>query len=275
MTAVQALQQDDFQFLQKLIYDKTGIVIGDHKREMICRRLAKRMRDLKVDIITDYCNILKSDNDAEMNNFINAVTTNLTSFFRENHHFEFLKNDFYQTFSQSKKNKLRVWSSACSTGEEPYSIAITLREVFGKTIDTFDAKILATDLDTQVIHTAKTGIYDIQRIKDLPTTIKSKWFQPQNNAKQVVIDDSLKKLITFNRLNLLGPWPIKGQFDVIFCRNVLIYFDKPTQEALVKRFYDVLVDDGLLMLGHSESVLKGSNKFDSLGKTIYRKKVFH
>ena len=275
MTAVQTLQQDDFQFLQKLIYDKTGIVIGDHKREMICRRLAKRMRDLNIDIITDYCNILKSDNDAEMNNFINAVTTNLTSFFRENHHFEFLKNDFYQTFSQSKKNKLRVWSSACSTGEEPYSIAITLREVFGKTIDTFDAKILATDLDTQVIHTAKTGIYDIQRIKDLPTTIKSKWFQPQNNAKQVVIDDSLKKLITFNRLNLLGPWPIKGQFDVIFCRNVLIYFDKPTQEALVKRFYDVLVDDGLLMLGHSESVLKGSNKFDSLGKTIYRKKVFH
>lgn len=272
MSASEALAQTDFQFLQKLIYEETGIVIGDHKREMIFRRLSRRMRDLDIENIADYCSILRSKNNTEeMGNFVNAVTTNLTSFFRENHHFDFLKSDFHKSFIQSGKKRLRVWSSASSTGEEPYSIAITLREAFAEKIDHLDAKILATDLDTQVIQTAKNGVYAQDRLKDLDTTIKSKWFDSMN-GKQYKVNDSLKSLITFNKLNLLGPWPIRGKFDVIFCRNVLIYFDKPTQEKLVDRFYDVLESGGILMLGHSESVLKGNAKFDNLGKTIYQKK---
>jgi len=273
MSASEALQQDDFQFLQKLIYEKTGIVIGDHKKEMIYRRISRRMRDLNIDIIEDYCSILRANDSDEMNNFINAVTTNLTSFFRENHHFEFVKTEFKKMFTQSRKKRLRVWSSACSTGEEPYSIAITLKEAFGKDIDRLDAKILATDLDTQVIQTAKNGVYDQGRVKDLAPDLISKWFSAPNSQNQYSIDNRLKQLITFNKLNLLGPWPIKGKFDVIFCRNVLIYFDKPTQETLVKRFYDTLEDNGILMLGHSESVLKGNDNFVNLGKTIYQKKV--
>jgi len=142
------------------------------------------------------------------------------------------------------------------SGEEPYSIAISLKEALGENIKRLDAKILATDLDTQVIQTAKAGIYEKDRLKDLNTNIKSQWFST-NNDIQFKVDEQLKSLITFNKLNLLGPWPISGKFDVIFCRNVLIYFDKPTQEKLVNRFYDVLEDGGILMLGHSESVLKG------------------
>ncbi|MGH1438796.1 MAG: CheR family methyltransferase [Cellvibrionaceae bacterium] len=273
MSASESLKNDDFVFLQDLIYKKTGIVIGDHKKEMIYRRLSKRMRDLNIELLDDYCNILRSDSDQEMNNFINAVTTNLTSFFRENHHFEYLKDEFLPGFMKKGGQRFRIWSSACSTGEEPYSIAMTMRDAFGKKIKNIDAKLLATDLDTQVIRTAKNGLYDANRLKDLPSNVKSKWFSEASVPGKYCIDPSLKELITFNKLNLLGPWPMRGEFDVIFCRNVLIYFDKPTQEKLVKRFYDVLKVGGALMLGHSESVLKGSDDFDHLGKTIYVKRA--
>jgi len=273
MSASESLRNDDFSFLQDLIYQKTGIVIGDHKKEMIYRRLSKRMRDLNMLSLDDYCNILRSDSHQEMNNFINAVTTNLTSFFRENHHFEFLKNDYLPDFIKKGERRLRVWSSACSTGEEPYSIAMIMRDALGNKINSLDAKLLATDLDTQVVQTARNGIYGADRLKDLSSQIKSKWFSETNIPGKYLVSPSLKEIITFNKLNLLGPWPMRGEFDVIFCRNVLIYFDKPTQEKLVKRFYDVLKVGGVLMLGHSESVLKGSEDFEHLGKTIYIKKA--
>lgn len=272
MSASASLKNDDFSFLQDLIYRKTGIVIGDHKKEMIYRRISKRMRDLNMDSLDDYCHILRSDSDKEMHNFINAVTTNLTSFFRENHHFEYLKNEFLPAFLNSGERRLRIWSSACSTGEEPYSIAMSMREALGDKLRNLDAKLLATDLDTQVIKTAKTGIYSVDRLKDLSASIKSTWFSESSTGKYKV-DPSLQDIITFNKLNLLGPWPMQGEFDIIFCRNVLIYFDKPTQEKLVERFYSILKVGGALMLGHSESVLKGNDKFVHLGKTIYIKKA--
>jgi len=274
MLASKDLERNDFQFLQNLIYRETGIVIGDHKKEMIFRRISRRMRDLQIEAIEHYCDILRDGANAlEMNHFINAVTTNLTSFFRENHHFDFLKDEFCPNFTASGKKRLRIWSSACSTGEEPYSIAISLKEALGGYINQLDAKILATDLDTQVIKTAKAGKYDKDRLKDLDVFSKSRWFSSEDGSNYQVVDE-LKSLITFNKLNLMGHWPISGKFDVIFCRNVLIYFDKKTQEKLVSRFYDVLEDDGILMLGHSESVLKGSDVFSSMGKTIYQKKGF-
>ncbi len=272
MSASELLKNDDFQFLQELIYKNTGIVIGDHKKEMIFRRLSKRMRALKMESLDDYCHVLRSDSKEEMSEFINAVTTNLTSFYRENHHFDYLKDIFLQDFLASGNSRLRIWSSACSSGEEPYSIAMSLLDATGSRLDRLDAKILATDLDTQVLQTAKTGIYDASRIKDLKESDKKKWFSKLPGSEQYAISEKLKKFITFNKLNLLGPWPMKGEFDVIFCRNVLIYFDKPTQEKLVDRFYNILLPGGVLMLGHSESVIKGNNKFDHFGKTIYVKR---
>lgn len=273
MSASAALKNDDFSFLQGLIYKKTGIVIADHKREMIFRRLSKRMRDLNIDSLDDYCQLIRSNDKAEMNNFINAVTTNLTSFFRESHHFEYLKDIFFPTFLESKERSLRIWSSACSTGEEPYSLAMTLRDALGDKLKSLDAKILATDLDTQVIATARKGLYDQNRLKDLSPKIKSAWFKSTSIQNQYAVNESLQSLITFNKLNLLGPWPMRGKFDVIFCRNVLIYFDKATQNTLAERFHSVLKPGGLLMLGHSESVLKGSSDFESMGKTIYMKRA--
>ncbi len=272
MIASSSLSTRDFKFIQQLIYDETGIVVADHKKEMIQRRLSRRMRDLNIDAVSDYCNILRSDAKDEMVSFTNAVTTNLTSFFRENHHFDYLKEEFFPGFIKEGKQRLRIWSSASSTGEEPYSLSITLLESMGDRLRQLDAKILATDLDTDVIKTAKAGIYSYDRIKDLSSSLKKTWFDDIGSGKYSVKPE-LKKPLTFNKLNLLGPWPMKGKFDVIFCRNVLIYFDKPTQEKVVERFYDVLEPNGVLMLGHSESVLKGSDDFEQLGKTVYRKKL--
>ena len=272
MNATATLSDRDFSFVQDLVYQKTGIVIGDHKREMIYRRLARRVRELNLVDLNAYCKILKSEDECEMVNFINAVTTNLTSFFRENHHFEFLSKTFFPDFLSAGNSKLRIWSSASSTGEEPYSIAMTMLDSLEGRLSSVDAKILATDLDTQVLKTARNGEYNSDKLKDLPHSIKSKWFKTSShNPKFLSVDDKLKNSITFNKLNLLGEWPMKGKFDVIFCRNVLIYFDRPTQEKLIKRFYDVLIPKGILMLGHSESILKGSKDFEHLGKTIYRK----
>lgn len=273
MSASAALKNDDFSFLQDLIYKKTGIVIGDHKREMIFRRLSKRMRDLNIESLDEYCQIIRSNDEKEMNNFINAVTTNLTSFFRENHHFQYIQDTFIPKFLATKERRLRIWSSACSTGEEPYSLAIILKQALGDKLKTLDAKILATDLDTQVIATAKKGYYDHDRLKDLSSNIKSTWFQSTTDSNQFAVHRSLQDLITFNKLNLLGPWPMQGKFDVIFCRNVLIYFDKPTQHTLTERFHTLLKPEGLLILGHSESVLKGNANYESVGKTIYIKRA--
>ena len=268
----ETLSQQEFSFVQKLIYEKTGIVIADHKQEMICRRLARRVRDLNLQSISEYCEILRINNEKEMVNFINAVTTNLTSFFREKHHFDFLQQTFFPDFINGGNKRLRIWSSASSTGEEPYSLAITMLDSLGANLSRLDAKILATDLDTQVLATAKNGCYDESRVKDLPAALKASWFDTQASAKaQYKVKPALQEVITYNQLNLLGPWPMKGKFDVIFCRNVLIYFDRPTQEELVGRFLTVLQPGGLLMLGHSESILKGNKNFEHLGKTIYRK----
>ncbi|MBX2809459.1 MAG: protein-glutamate O-methyltransferase CheR [Cellvibrionaceae bacterium] len=271
MAAEAQLDNKDFSFIQTLIYDETGIVIGDHKRDMICRRLNRRVRDLHVVDLSEYCQMLRHNAGNEMHHFINAVTTNLTSFFRENHHFDYLRDDFLPKFIASGSRRLRLWSSACSTGEEPYSIAMTLLEFLGHQYPHLDAKILATDLDTNVIKTAKKGVYQGKAFNDLPKALLQKWFHHNKEGNCIEVSAKLRDAIRFNQLNLLGSWPMKGPFDVIFCRNVFIYFDKQTQQKLIDRFCDLLSKDGILFLGHSESILKGNERFESLGRTIYRK----
>ena len=270
-----SLTLKEFKFICDLVYGETGIVLGEHKREMVYRRLMRRTRELKVGSFADYCDLLKDSNSGELPNFINAITTNLTGFFRESHHFEFLKDEFIPAHCKkySATKRLRIWSAACSTGEEPYSLAITLMELMASHLAGWDVKILATDLDTDVLETARKGVYKKDSIKDLSADIKKQWFKlgSSNNQGKVKINPLLAELIVFKQLNLLGRWPVDGPFDVIMCRNVLIYFDRDTQNTLIERYHQLLRPGGVLMLGHSESLSKDNSLFETRGRTVFQK----
>jgi len=272
------LSDREFDFICKLVYGSTGIVLDERKREMVYRRLMRRTRELGLESFSAYCKLLKTDEASELPNFTNAITTNLTSFFRESHHFDYLLDVVLPDMLEKRRResdakRLRIWSSACSTGEEPYSTAITLLEALGSGINSWDARILATDLDSDVVATGKAGIYTEERIKDLNSSLKRRWFHrgTGDNQGYVKVDRELSNLVTFKSLNLLHDWPIQGPFDVIFCRNVLIYFDKATQVKLIPRYFDLLRPGGVLFLGHSENMPKEISKFEFLGKTIFRR----
>jgi chemotaxis protein methyltransferase CheR len=273
------LSKDDFKFVCQFVYDNTGIVLNDSKREMLYRRLTRIVRERKLQSFGEYCQLLRDQGEKEKDFFINAITTNLTSFFRENHHFEYLTTEEIPTLLSNKrvnshgKKRLRVWSSASSTGEEVYSIAITLFEAMQDDLPHWDLKILATDIDSNVLAKGKAGIYDAARIEDLSQRLKQKYFfqGTGTNSQHVKVHKKLRNLITFKQLNLLHEWPIKGPFDVIFCRNVIIYFDKKTQQDLFARYYDILAPGGLLFLGHSENLGNYQQYFSNVGRTIFRK----
>lgn len=273
------LTDDEFRFICQYVYDIAGIVLNDSKREMVYRRLTRIVRERKLSSFSEYCQILKQNDAQERPYFINAITTNLTSFFREKHHFDFLIEQELQSLIQKNKLKkrIRIWSSASSTGEEPYSIAIAVSEALKSYLNSWDIKILATDIDSDVLSKAKAGIYDIQRIEDIPDAYKSAYFKrgTGKNAKQVKASTQLQRLITFKQLNLLHEWPMKGPFDVIFCRNVIIYFDKATQQELFSRYYNLLAPGGLLLLGHSENLGAFQKYFTNIGRTIFRKPIIH
>lgn len=272
-----SLSEKEFQFICKLVYDTTGIVLDGRKREMVYRRLMRRTRDLKLASFKAYCQLLQTDKEGEFPKFINAITTNLTSFFREEHHFDYLRDDFIPKHIKkyAHTRRLRIWSAACSTGEEPYSLAITLLQAMAPLLGEWDIKILASDLDTDVLAAAKAGIYKDERIKDLPTSLTKSWFRRGSgeNAHHVKVNPSMSELITFKQLNLLHEWPMRGPFDVIMCRNVLIYFDKATQKKLIHRYHQLLRPGGLLILGHSESLAKDESFFRVKGRTIFEKPI--
>jgi chemotaxis protein methyltransferase CheR len=270
------LSKKDFNFICQYVYDIAGIVLNASKKEMVYRRLTRIIRDRKIASFTEYCDLLKTEPEKEKDYFINAITTNLTSFFREQHHFDYMvQHELPKLIKNSLTNnkRLRIWSSASSTGEEPYSIAITLLETMKKSLAQWDAKILATDIDSNVLAAGKSGIYDDRKIEDIPKKIKEKYFHKGvgNNQNKVRVDKELSKLITFKQLNLLHDWPMKGPFDIIFCRNVIIYFDKETQQELFARYYEMLTPGGLLILGHSENLGPSQAHFENVGRTIFRK----
>lgn len=241
---------------------------------MIYSRIARRIRALSLTDFDQYCALISDSNNAEFNEFVNSITTNLTSFFRENHHFEYLESTIIPELKKSNAShrKIRVWSAGCSTGEEPYSIAMTLLKSFGMK-SMWDLKILATDLDSNVVETGRAGIYKPDRVNDLDPNVIKKWFELNETTANYEMVNEVRKLIRFNRLNLLDAWPIKNKFDVIFCRNVVIYFDKKTQKKLFDRYANQLNDGGYLIIGHSESLHKLTDRFESIGKTVYRKMV--
>ncbi|MBH0056891.1 protein-glutamate O-methyltransferase CheR [Pseudoalteromonas sp. SWXJZ94C] len=260
----------DFKEIASLVYNACGIVLGEHKREMVYSRLARRIRELKLADFKTYLEYLKKHKDREFDAFINSITTNLTSFFRENHHFEFIKAQLAPTLLKANKQskRIRIWSAGCSTGEEPYSLAMTLQELFPSD---WDVKILATDLDSNVLTKAQNGIYTAANVNGLNSKQLKRWFLKSKDGESYKVKPKLQEFISFKRLNLLQEWPMKGKFDLILCRNVVIYFDKETKDQLFKRYGNILNERGYLFLGHSETMGKEHSQFKNLGKTMYRK----
>jgi chemotaxis protein methyltransferase CheR len=264
--------RDDFDYLRKLVTQTTGIIAGEDKYTMYYSRLARRLRKLGLKDFAEYRRYLDSNREDELIELVNSVTTNLTSFFRENHHFEFIANTIVPAIRKRGVRKVRVWSAGCSTGEEPYSLAITLAQAIPD-FKNWDIKILATDLDSNVVSKAAQGVYDQSRVDGIDRQVLRKYFHrgTGKNEGYVRIKPELMDLIAFRQLNLLHAWPITDKMDFIFCRNVVIYFDKPTKEKLVERYAEQMVDDGYLFMGHSESLYKSTERFKLLGKTIYQK----
>ena len=269
------LSSQNFKFICDYVYDAAGIVLGEAKREMLYRRLTRVIRERKLASFDEYCELLRAQPEQERTYFINAITTNLTSFYREQHHFDYLANhEFPKLLNKNRDSKrIRLWSSASSTGEEPYSLGITTHQSFAPVLNQWDVKILATDIDSNVLATAKEGVYTANRVEGISQEIQQKYFKKGTGANQtkVRVCDDVRSLITFKQLNLLHDWPVKGPFDVIFCRNVIIYFDKPTQQDLFARYYELLAPGGLLMLGHSENLGEYQRYFENVGRTIFRK----
>lgn len=258
----------DFERVRKLIYAHAGITLSPIKRDMVYSRLARRLRATGKANFSDYLLLVDHGEGAEWESFVNALTTNLTSFFREPHHFPVLA----EYLKKLKGRPIKIWCSAASTGEEPYSIAMTVVEALGG----FNApvSIVASDLDTNVLAVAKAGIYAADRLGKMPREQIARFFQPVDHGAdgRYVVCPELRKMITFERINLLAlDWPLRGPLDVIFCRNVMIYFDKQTQYKVLARFFSLLQPDGLLFSGHSESFLHAADLFRSLGKTVYAK----
>ncbi len=264
----------DFHRIRQFIQEKTGISLSDAKKNLVYSRLTRRLRQLDIQKFSDYFDLVAQAGSEELGCFINAITTNLTAFFREEHHFDYLAKAILPNLikASQQERKIRVWSAGCSTGEEPYSIAMTILETLPSLVG-WDIKVLATDLDTNVVSHAKEGVYDLERIAGLSKARAQRWFQKGKGSHQgrVKVVQDVKNLITFKSLNLMEAWPMKGGFDVIFCRNVVIYFDKPTQRILFDRYADMLKPDSHLFVGHSESLFKVSSRFELLGKTIYRR----
>ena len=262
----------DFQKIRDLAQAQAGIFLSPKKRDLVYSRIARRLRALGLFTFEDYLDYLAGHAD-EAQDFINALTTNLTAFFREKHHFAMLAEQMLQIDarnSNSSKKPIKIWSSACSTGEEAYSLAITAVETFGSW--TPPVRILATDVDTNVLAQAKKGIYASDRISKLGAErIKTFFVKGKGSHLGMVrVRPQLQQLIQFNSLNLLAPsWPIRGPVDAIFCRNVMIYFDKSTQYKVLERFHPLLGQQGLLYAGHSESFHHAADLFRLRGKTVF------
>lgn len=260
----------DFRRVCELIHQRAGIALAPAKRDMVYGRLSRRLRALGMTSFQQYLDALERDGGDEWEAFTNALTTNLTAFFREPHHFDRLRQELDQR--QARGGTIAMWSCAASTGEEPYSMAITACEAFGSL--TPPVRIIATDVDTQVLATAARGVYAMERISGLDEALKRRYFQRGTgpNAGKCRVVPALQKLIQFQQLNLLNPrYDVGGPFDALFCRNVMIYFDKPTQRAILGRLVTHMADDGLLYTGHSENYLHAADLITPCGRTLYRR----
>jgi chemotaxis protein methyltransferase CheR len=264
----------DFQALRSMVKEMTGINLAESKRELVYGRVSRRLRALGMSSFASYRQLLESGDGSELVAFCNALTTNLTSFFRESHHFDYLRDQFLVPRREAgqRGGRIRIWSSACSSGEEPYSIAMVVAETIPDW-QRWDIKILATDLDSDILARAERGIYNTERVKGMDPKRMSRFFTEVRDSAEAAyqVVPELAKLITFKQINLMHDLPMPGPLDVIFCRNVVIYFDKDTQRGLFSRISKLQQPGDLLMLGHSETLFKVSDDYSLIGKTIYRR----
>ncbi|OUS23330.1 chemotaxis protein CheR ['Osedax' symbiont bacterium Rs2_46_30_T18] len=260
-----------FKRVKTVLYAHAGIVLANNKQDMAYNRLVRRIRDLNLQNFDQYLEDIESDVN-EFSLFINAMTTNLTAFFRESHHFDFIAKTIIPQVALSGNRRLRIWSAGCSLGEEPYSLAMALLSS-GQDMRNWDVRILATDIDSDVLNKARLGVYAEERVAGLPRGYLPKFFLKGkgSSAGDVQARAELREMITFKYLNLMEQWPLKGPLDFIFCRNVMIYFDKKTQAKLLERMAALLKPDGYLFVGHSEALARHDSHFRLIGKTIYQK----
>jgi len=261
----------DFDRIRSLIRERAGICLSATKHEMVYSRLARRLRARGVGRFSEYVALLDSRDPEEWQAFVNALTTNLTSFFREAHHFSELAAHV-DALRRRRNPHVNVWCCASSTGEEPYSIAMTMIDAFGSY--TPPVSIIATDVDTNVLATAEAGTYPAERVGRFTQDQVRRFFlrNGSGDSGAVTVRPELRSLVRFRQVNLLDPqWPVRGPFDAIFCRNVMIYFDKPTQRRLVERLAPLLSPDGLLFAGHSESLLHSAHVLKLRGNTVYER----
>ena len=261
----------DFRCIQRLVRELAGIELTEAKRELVYSRLSRRLRALGLASFREYCERLRTvpDETAEL---LNAITTNLTAFFREPHHFEHLAREALPEMLRrnAARRRIRIWSAGCSTGPEPYSIAMVVLE---RLPAGWDFRVLATDIDANALAAAKAGVYPEEAVRGVTPERLRRWFLRGKGrlAGKVRVRRMLREVVRVRRLNLVEPWPMRGPFDAIFCRNTLIYFAKETQRRIVDGFADLLPAGGWLYLGHSESLYRVSERFELLGQTIYRK----
>lgn len=255
---------------------EAGIDIGAEKRMLVYGRLARRLRTLGLDDFDAYLARVEANVEGESEVFLNSLTTNVTEFFREPHHFEMLRKTLLPSLWQqhARDRRVRIWSAGCSTGEEPYSLAMVVDESCPAR-EGWDVKILATDIDSNVLAHAKEGVYPLSKVEKLPPERVKRHFLRGGGdlAKFVKVKPTVASLVTFMRLNLMHNWPMSGPFDVVMCRNVVIYFDTATRNRLIRRYQELLAEGGHLFLGHSETLVGGGHDFESAGPTVYRRRV--
>jgi len=261
----------EFRRICELVRERAGIELGESKLHLCQTRLIRRLRALGLKSYTAYVALLDDAHAAEHTELVNAITTNVTSFFREQHHFDLLGKTLLPEIAARSK-RIRIWSAGCSSGEEPWSVAITIRQALGACTG-LDVKVLATDIDTQVIAHARAGVYKSEHVEPVPNAALQRYFSRGTGANDGMwrVTDELRSLVTFKQLNLFDPWPMQGPFDLILCRNVIIYFDTENKAKLLRRYHDMLAPNAHLFLGHSESITTGVQGFALVGRTAYRR----
>jgi chemotaxis protein methyltransferase CheR len=275
ITCSAELTDVDFEKISRLVYELCGIHLSDGKKELVKARLGKRLRSGQFKSFRDYYTyVINETSGQELVCLIDSISTNFTGFFREGKHFDYLRSELLPELMERKSNRrsLRLWSAGCSSGEEPYSMAITLSEAI-ENRSPWEVKILGTDISTKVLKIAESGIYHKERVQSLPTALVKKYFLKGGDdwKDYVKVKDHIKQFVQFRRLNFMEPFQFKEPFDCIFCRNVMIYFDKKTQTDLVNRFYDCLEKAGVFFIGHSESLTGIKHSFHYVKPAIYKK----
>jgi chemotaxis protein methyltransferase CheR len=269
MHASHELSDRQFRTISDLVYRHCGINLKDGKEALVRARLMKRFRAIGMDSVESYLELIESKaGDHELDQMIDAMTTNKTSFFREIEHFIYLRET---VLPQLKERRMRFWSAACSSGEEPYSLAMLLREHLAD-IDRMDVLILATDISRRMLEKGAKALYSGDALIDLPSSYLQKYFVKSRNAAcSYQVADNVRSMVRLARLNLMGSWPMRGSFNVIFCRNVMIYFDRATQQQLINRLWELLEPGGYLFVGHSEGLSAITHKFKYIRPATYRK----